>query len=89
MNQFTHQLDAALSELRTWRQDVPADDQTGGVTYDLIEKALRDAKLIEDRDRFYYHIASLNRYICDQGPLSTSFIPSFKSLLLSLHELHS
>jgi hypothetical protein len=89
MNPFTNQLDAALSELRAWRHDIPADDQTSGVSYDLIEKALRDAKLIEDRERFYYHVASLNRYICDQAPLSGRFIPSFKSLFLGLRESHS
>jgi hypothetical protein len=89
MNQFTHQLDAALSELGSWRRDIPADDQTSYSTYETIEAALRDAKQISDGERFYDHLASLNRFVCDQAPISESFIPSFKRLFLGLHRHHS
>ena len=89
MNQLTQQLDAALQELQAWRQSPPADDDTSGGTYDVIERGLREAKAIADAEAFYTHVAGLNRFICDQGPLARSFIPSFKTLFLSLHERHS
>jgi hypothetical protein len=89
MNQFTKQLDAALSELHAWRQSPPADDQTSFSTYEVIETALRDAKQIDDTERFYDHLSSLNRFVCDQAPLSRSFIPSFTELFLGLHKLRS
>jgi hypothetical protein len=85
MNQYTQQLDAALNELRSWRRDIPANDQTSYSTYETIEAALQNAKQILDNERFYDHLASLNRFVCDQGSLSQNFIPSFKALFLGLH----
>ena len=88
MNKFTAQLNAALRELKAWRGDLPVDDQTSGGTYDSIEKMLRDSIAIADGDEFYTQIAGINRFICDQGPLTPDFIPSFRSLFLDLYEQH-
>jgi len=85
MNQFTQQIEAALRELRAWRQSPPTEDQTSSGTYEVIERGLREAEFIVERSALYTHLAGLNRFICDQGPLSGSFIPSFRSLFLSVH----
>jgi len=49
---------------------------------------LHDSIAIADGDAFYRQIAGINRFICDQGPLTPDFIPSFRSVFLDLYEQH-
>ena len=83
---YNVQIDAALEELRTWRSASPPTDATSAQTYHVIVEGLQDAKQRKDADAFYESLASLNRFICDQAPLSPDFIPSFKSVFLQLHD---
>jgi hypothetical protein len=86
MSSYDRELDCALSELQAWRSTLPADDDTSSRTYDVIANSLQDAKQCSDSEAFYDSLSSLNRFVCDRGPLSSDFIPSFKKLFLRLHE---
>lgn len=88
MSTFTPEIDAAIEELRVWRSDLPAGDQTGGSTYDVIADSLRQAREIDDAKKLHERLSGLNRFICDQGPLSDEFLPTLTSLFLRLHELY-
>ena len=86
MSSYDRELDSALDELQTWRSTLPMDEVTSNQTYDVIATRLRDAKQCSDAEAFYDSLSSLNRFVCDQGPLSSDFIPSFKRLFLRVHE---
>ena len=79
------ELDAAGRELKTWRSHLPTDDATSLQTYDVIQRFLDEAMHITDDDAFYDHLSSINRFVCDAGPPSKAFIPSFKRLFRALH----
>ena len=87
VNAHKSTLDAALRELVAWRGQHHASDTTTEQTYDIIQKYLSQAAQLHDDAAFYDHLSSINRFVCDQGPLSEDFIPSFKRLFLNLHRI--
>jgi hypothetical protein len=86
VSRYDAQLDAALQELQLWCSRPQPNDTTSANTYEVIAERLRDMRQQEDIESLYDSLESLNRFICDQGPLSREFVPSFKALFLQLHD---
>ena len=86
VSRYDAKLDAALQELQLWCGRPRPNDTTSADTYEVIAAALRDMRQQENIESLYDSQESLNRFVCDQGPLSPKFIPSFKALFLHLHD---
>jgi hypothetical protein len=76
-------LDSALAELEAWKTAESPSGKVSAAFYENLRSMILDAKAIHENEGFYQQIADINRYICDEGPLSGQFIPSFKALFLS------
>jgi len=85
VSRYDAQLATALQELQLWCSGPHANGRASADTYEVIAERLRNMRQQEDADSLYDSLESLNRFICDQGPLSREFVPSFKALFLQLY----